>query len=404
MASTFAWLDHSEEQRRRVLDVVALFKEKTTVDELGIGTVRDAFSDLLFPGTSAPQTRARYFLFVPWIYLRLEAVQTGSAEVGAKARRDELRLAERLLASGEKAGVIGRLAGRNLQRLPSNIYWSGLQLFGICRFDGGQDAYHRSLDSFYRRARAAVRNDEGQFEVGAGVNWHAVPDPPDNFPDQVTLPLSRPEAEYLRERIAVSTPRSVFAHVVTATKASDDLDFPWAHPTLSEFPANNREQLLHAQNFSELLHGAALLYNLILAEASKNQDLIEKYQSAMADWSQQIQARSDAFAKWNRSAFWSCVESDGARIGPRTKEFVGRWWDLALAEVGPERVAESTTARNAIIAREVHLKGPLARVRDKRALERWGGGSGTSRMDYRWSNARQIANDILNALEPTANA
>src|SRR5581483_10818372 len=122
MPSTFAWLDHSEEQRRQMLDVLDLFREKTTVDELGLGTIRDAFADLLFPGTSAPQTRARYFLFVPWIYLRLEEQKTPSAEVGRKARRAEIELVDRLLDAGESDGVIGRLARADLQRLPSNIY------------------------------------------------------------------------------------------------------------------------------------------------------------------------------------------------------------------------------------------------------------------------------------------
>ena len=72
MTSAFAWLDHSEEQRRQILDVLDLFREKSTIDELGLGTIRDAFADMLFPGTSAPQTKARYFLFIPWIYLGLE--------------------------------------------------------------------------------------------------------------------------------------------------------------------------------------------------------------------------------------------------------------------------------------------------------------------------------------------
>jgi hypothetical protein len=45
----------------------------STVDELGLGTIRHAFADMLFPGTSAPQTRARYFLFVSWTYLKIEA-------------------------------------------------------------------------------------------------------------------------------------------------------------------------------------------------------------------------------------------------------------------------------------------------------------------------------------------
>ena len=72
MTSTFTWLDYSEREKRKMLDVIDLFGEQDTRDELGIGTVRDAFADLLFPGTSTIQTRARYFLFVPWMYLELE--------------------------------------------------------------------------------------------------------------------------------------------------------------------------------------------------------------------------------------------------------------------------------------------------------------------------------------------
>lgn len=50
--STFVWLDYSERERRKMLDVVDLFREHDTRDELGIGSVRDAFADMLFPGTS----------------------------------------------------------------------------------------------------------------------------------------------------------------------------------------------------------------------------------------------------------------------------------------------------------------------------------------------------------------
>src|SRR5215831_9107530 len=172
MTSTFAWLDHSEEQRRQILDVIELFREKNTIDELGLGTIRDAFADLLFPGTSAPQTRARYFLFIPWIYLRLERQRVSSAEIARRARRVELDLIERLLAAGESDGVIGRLARRALQRLPSNIYWSGLRRLGICQFAGSQDSYHQSLDHFYRASRNPLKNDDGELVAGLGSNWH----------------------------------------------------------------------------------------------------------------------------------------------------------------------------------------------------------------------------------------
>ena len=50
--SLIAWLDYSETERRRMMDIIDLFREKGTVDELGLGTIRDALADRLFPGTS----------------------------------------------------------------------------------------------------------------------------------------------------------------------------------------------------------------------------------------------------------------------------------------------------------------------------------------------------------------
>ena len=41
-------MDYSEVERRRVMDVLSLFDERTTRDELGIGAIRDAISEQLF--------------------------------------------------------------------------------------------------------------------------------------------------------------------------------------------------------------------------------------------------------------------------------------------------------------------------------------------------------------------
>lgn len=48
------------------------------IDPLGLGPVRDALSETLFPGISTIQTRARYFPFVPWIYRSLDEDRIGS--------------------------------------------------------------------------------------------------------------------------------------------------------------------------------------------------------------------------------------------------------------------------------------------------------------------------------------
>ena len=38
MSSTFTWLDYSEHDRRRALNVISLFSERDTRDDLGLGT------------------------------------------------------------------------------------------------------------------------------------------------------------------------------------------------------------------------------------------------------------------------------------------------------------------------------------------------------------------------------
>ena len=54
--STLSWLDSREHERRTVLQLVSALNEPGTLDELGIGSIRDTFSDELFPGTSRIQT------------------------------------------------------------------------------------------------------------------------------------------------------------------------------------------------------------------------------------------------------------------------------------------------------------------------------------------------------------
>ena len=88
-----------------MLDAIRLFKDQDTRDELGIGTIRDAFADLFFPGTGTVQTRARYFFFIPWMYLRLERNRVPSREASATARREELRLIEVLAQSKPLRGL-----------------------------------------------------------------------------------------------------------------------------------------------------------------------------------------------------------------------------------------------------------------------------------------------------------
>jgi hypothetical protein len=402
MTATLAWLDYSERDRRRALDVVDLLREPSTVDELGLGAIRDAFADLLFPGTSTIQTRARYFLFMPWHYLELERLRVPSGQVVARGRRAEIGLIDALVDSGERQGVIGIQARKTLKRLPSNVYWNGLLTWGIRRFRGSQPLYHQSLDGFYASPMALVDDDRNPVSGVPPGNWDPnLPQAPSGFPNNATFHLTTAEAGYLRERIIFSHRDSLLAFLVDECEPSETA-FAWEHPQRGRFREPFGEQLFHARLFSEGMHGAQLLYNLLLAEAVENDEWSDSFDAAMATWVALMSRRSADFTGWDRRRFWAIVAEGGARVTCRTRDFVDGWLSLVL-DVGAAAIAGGLQdTRQLIFQREHELKRQRARLQNRQALLLWRGDAGSRQLNYRWEVAQTIVNDILDGISAGA--
>jgi hypothetical protein len=391
MPSTLTWLDHDPAQRERMHRVLQLFTEKGTVDQLGFGGVRDAFSDRLFPGTSTIQKRLRYFLFVPWMYRDLEERRVPSSRAGAVARDTELRLVEVLRAAGER-GFLGEQAGESLKILPSAIYWAGLRSWGILRFPRSRGVYHRALDALYARRRRgrdadAVDPDDDQ------ATWHpALPVPPEGWPERVDMELRRQEAVFLQGRILAEHPRSLLA-LLARGGVEAKVDYPWEHPEYASFTDLHRLVLRHARLFGEVKHAAALLYNLMLAERKRWDEGVERYRAGLDEW----QAALDlpALHAWPLAELWELTLGQGHTITPATRRFV----EDVVASIREERpLPEHTHARQLVEARERRLKGAHSRFHNARALEDWRGDSGLGRLDYRWPLVQSHLNDLYRGL------
>ena len=113
-----------------------MFLQQESRDELGLGQIRDALSDALFPGTSVLLTRARYFLFVPWLFREGARLRYEGARLSSWVDQQERRLIGALRDGGDLDGLIGRNVGVAVQNLPSGIYWNSLRRFGILRHQG----------------------------------------------------------------------------------------------------------------------------------------------------------------------------------------------------------------------------------------------------------------------------
>ena len=401
MTSSLTWLDYSERDRRRALDVIDLFRETGTVDELGLAGVGNSYSDLFFPGTTTLQTRACYFLLVPWTFLRLERLGVASSDATARARSEELRLNRRLREGSDRWGVFGSQAGDALQRLPSEVYWGGLGSWGIRTFSGHKWAYFRSLDGFYRR-RDQFRSTRQDPEARSAppANWHPhLPDPPAGFPrGSVTVALRREDAEYLRARIQTRHPESLLA-VLGGRAAGQDLeaDWPWDLAHATEVSPTLRHHLRDAKHFAVCMQGAALLYNLMLSELKKRDEWQEKYRQRLVEWADDVHELESALEDWRLGEVWRVVRTQGQSLRYPTRNFFERWVEN-LKQVGPGRVTNNANARALVRDREVQLKRARARLTNPRRLELWGGESGTGRLTYRWGPAKRILKDIFTGL------
>lgn len=402
MMSVFAWLDYDEAERRRMQEAIELFRERDTIDQLGIGSVRDAFSNLLFPGTSVLHTRARYLLFIPWIYRRLERARVRSADVAAAARRDEIRLIDALLAGGEERDVIGGRARATLRQLPSEAYWTSMRTFGLRLFPGTRAQYHRSFDAFRHAAREAPRDpsrshEDEPVDAWTRLNWDVTLDSLEtsDFLERADFRLTAEEAEYLRDRIVGSAADSLLAFLVARPPAGA-VDLPWQHPDVGALPAALEEELRLARIFSEVMWGAGLLYNLLLAELTGSAELVEHYTARIDGWATSL----PAIAGWSWDDFWDAALKGNPNLvrAGRTRRFIEEWF--SFAELLGEKVKSDPQARDLVSVRESRVKGGQARIHNLAARERWNGASGAEQLNYRWPVVQRVVADVQTALHP----
>ena len=384
--STLTWLDFSDAERKRALQVVELLGRPETRDELGLGAIRDAFANALFPGMSTVQRRARYFLFVPWTFGDAEQRWAGRTDALERTRRKELQLIDALLHAGERDGVIGSSAKANLRQVPSMIYWQGLARWGIRRVEGTREQWGRAVG----RSSGTAIDDDGQTVNATASWWHtSLPDPPPGWPATATLTLRADEADYLRERIRENCAGTMLAALVERRTAWTEVRFPW-DLDVPELTATQRTLLEHAQRFSERMHGAALLYNHELAKRRDDEEAQAGYREDLEEWAAAETAADPGLAPLD--ALWPLLGDLGSRHSPQTRHFVTDWVTLTG---DPGRVVSDASLVGRIQQREFEVKKRQARLSFIAAEETWRGAAGAGQLEYRWNSTQRQLLDIV---------
>ena len=375
--------------------------EPGTLDELGLGSVRDAFSNMLSPGTSTIQTRLRYFIFLPWIFRRLEDQRVPPVDFSRRLREDEARLIDCLRHQGPQQGVIGYNSGIELQRMPSEIYWSGLGSWGLRR-------PNLTISEYGQRAAAIGslqpdRDDDGNATKWGESMWAPLPQPPKDFLEgDITFDPSVEEAQVLVDYIRWYHPGTLLAVLCGMPGAAKAANFPWELPT-DGLPDKLVELLRHARCFSELTLGPQLVYNVLLARKARDEfgwetdELEENQLSHLVAWGRLIDDRHEELRSWVEALpeFWHIMAGHGVK--GRTQDFVTSVVKRAIAN--PEDFANDSVAHEYIRDRELQIKTNRARLTHRSALDNWNQTPVGGQFNYRWPITKSYLADIAKALK-----
>jgi hypothetical protein len=141
------YITFNSEERQRVMKVLQMVRDQNAIDELGLGRIRDAFANEMFPGMSTLQRRAKYFAVLPSLYHEATKMNyRNPQEVRKQIIHWEIRLTEMLIngcgISDEKmTGITGsstleaakRDETKYVKYDPTYIYQNGMRLYGMIR-------------------------------------------------------------------------------------------------------------------------------------------------------------------------------------------------------------------------------------------------------------------------------
>ena len=302
------FVNFSQDELARKNKVLQMVRDQTAIDELGLGRIRDAFANLMFPGMSVLQRRAKYFVVLPSLFF--QATKREYADVRAVRRhivKMEIRLTEMLKngAGGDQEklkGITGismldaarKDPDKFVKLDPAYIYMSGMRTYGL--LEGDADIYRliyersqrrRLVQSKYKAEEEGEMSDsddrEGQtqfFKI-SGENYDF------EKGEALSLDFTRLEADFLKNHIINSkeSKDSLLAYLlrndVNVCPEYDSLETEWR--TMPADFGDFLRQYRLGRRFSHLAYVLQLRYNHIMETYSEREQNAEALQAEIVE-------------------------------------------------------------------------------------------------------------------------
>lgn len=405
----FGWIDFSKQDRTNAINIINSMKEKGVLDELGFGSLRQAFANDFFPGTSTIQTRAKYFFIVPYILQDFIAkvsatendfqkfAENALKEISGlnKAEHQTGKILVQNMGKDEKIGIIGSRSiagGKWVKRTPLSIYWNGLRSFGFFRskrpnyaladFFMNVFTLKRNEDSFKNATKPSKNDDSDDVDAGNFSKTNPLVKLgtyTKNWKENLSINLTNAEAEILKEKIIESMPDSLLAFILQNKidisscsgnfEAASSLLFEKVNPEMAK-------KLDLANKANEFFYMTMLRYSFLLCK--------DEVAEIKSEWECAWKNKTKICNNFDINETFSTMKIQNARL----KLFLTNLKSAFLSD-------DLEKASEIIIRREKDLKGKRAKLsnaeytlsdEDKKIF---------SRFDYRLVSAARIIKDIF---------
>lgn len=409
-------MNFDREALSRANKVLRLLQGTGAIDELGLGRMRDFFSNGMFPGMSVLQTHAKYFVLLPALYAWLERKHiTDAANARKVIREHEIALTRRLaegsapgthgiIGADMLAGAVAAPAGGDgyVKLDPTQAYQRGMAMYGLIPASGDVWGVLAERSAIRRKAPKRMRQIPGSEQedcdsddllgldevfATAGVDYAFSSRTP------LDILLTSSEAHFLKEKITAHTQGTMLCYLLENGLTDESVTGADFHGLADVLSGSLTPDLLHtyrmALRFSRFGHLLRLRFAMRYDKEVNAPDAALNMESQFHDHLATHAGELTPSAIEETISFISRGHSD-----KRDFDF--------LRDTAGLIASENWEKLDEIIAeREVRIKGPRrSKLRNASSLPRRDAFPTPKPMGFRWS---EIASTVLKEIHQGIN-
>lgn len=303
----FGYITFSTEEQQLVHDVIKQMSQGA-IDELGLGKIRDAFSDEMFPGMSTLHRKSKYFVLLPTLYNQLSQTDIKEpSSIPNLIRQWEINLTIQLLNgvdNAENKGITGSSLsmddlrdGKYVKVTPTSIYLSSLKYFGLVDGQIGlvdliyqQSIKNKESALKIKRTKDDIAEDPDGSDTNMGSSQYFFSFPGYNIDKgtAINLTLTEYESKILKERISKHCKYDdgrikLYGYILMNNKIDIKDDFFDMKEIIDNFPKEYdylKKTYYLASQFSKWAHLMNTYYRLAFFRKVNNENktsLLEKH-------------------------------------------------------------------------------------------------------------------------------